>query len=85
MDKPMMACGHAANARRGDGTLCCALCQTEKSTIIVDTPDLASRRARCSYHSTCKAESPSATNLPFFRYRPEHAYDEYYCGCYGWD
>ena len=29
--------------------------------------------------------APSSTNLPFFKHCPEKDYDEYFCGCFGWD
>jgi hypothetical protein len=27
----------------------------------------------------------STWDLPFFRHKPESAYDEFFCGCFGWD
>ena len=27
----------------------------------------------------------SAWGLPFFSYHPDKQYDEFYCGCWGWD
>ena len=30
-------------------------------------------------------ETPSATDLPFFRHCPEQEHDKHYCGCFGWD
>ena len=51
------------------------------------------RMARCKYYGTfvrrtglvCGAEVPSGEHLPHFRERPDQEFDEYYCGCYGWD
>ena len=43
---------------------------------------LDGRTARCA---DCGSLEPSAPSLPFFMYRPDNAYDSYYCGCYGWD
>ena len=43
---------------------------------------LDGRTARCA---DCGSLEPSAPSLPFFMYRPDYAYDSYYCGCYGWD
>lgn len=40
------------------------------------------RMAKCTYHQKF---TPSHEGLPFFRARPESEFDEYYCGCYGWD
>lgn len=33
----------------------------------------------------CMAERPSSPELPFFMHRPDREYDEFYCGCWGWD
>lgn len=27
----------------------------------------------------------SSWDLAFFQHKPNEEYDEYYCGCYGWD
>ena len=32
-----------------------------------------------------RSYAPSSLKLPFFRYSPEEEYDEYFCGCMGWD
>jgi|HubBroStandDraft_6_1064221.scaffolds.fasta_scaffold122747_6 hypothetical protein len=45
-------------------------------------PGLVGRKARCSYGGN---EVPSSLKLPFFKFCPDRPYDEYYCGCYGWD
>lgn len=29
--------------------------------------------------------APSSTNLPFFEHKPDKPFDEYFCGCWGWD
>lgn len=44
--------------------------------------DLEGRFAKCS---DCGKISPSTDNLAFFRHHPKNDYDEYYCGCRGWD
>jgi len=31
----------------------------------------------------CEVES--SLKLPFFKHKPDSDYDEYYCGCWGWD
>ena len=51
-DKPMMACGHAANAYDDKGAQCCVICigLTPKASEVVPTPDLSTRKARCCYH-----------------------------------
>lgn len=69
--KPMMKCGHAANAVRVllDGTTIpsCAICAPSASASIVDDapPDLTGRTAKC----TCGASAPSSPALAFFEYR----------------
>jgi len=66
MSKPMMKCGHAANATREDGSHCCAICSPDdKAYILAHTPDLTGRQARCS----CMRLTPSSTDLAFFEYR----------------
>jgi len=39
----------------------------------------------CHRGETCMCEQPSKTNLPFFEHKPDKDYDEFYCGCWGWD
>ena len=58
-----------------------------------EQPSLEGRKARCGYgkdggrykHHTPYAETESKYTLPFFKYCPDQKYDDYYCGCYGWD
>jgi len=67
---------------------------------VIPTPDLIGRKARCAYYgklprknecdvcrtgSPCQCERPSSLDLAFFEYKPEAEYDEFYCGCHGWD
>lgn len=40
------------------------------------------RLAKCS---DCGAKVDSWDKLPWFIARPEREYDEFYCGCRGWD
>jgi len=42
------------------------------------------RTAKCCYRS-CDSTAQSGYDLPFFKYKPDEPYDEYYCGCWGWD
>lgn len=35
--------------------------------------------------ATCKCEEPSSNKLPFFRTHEDREFDEFYCGCHGWD
>lgn len=43
----------------------------------------------CNYggnsETTCKCEQPSSSDLPFFKHRPSEPFDEFYCGCWGWN
>lgn len=83
--KPMMKCGHAANAVDKDGNPCCAICAgfTPNAFIVDDSaPDLTGRKAKCCY---CGKERESSPELPFFEYKPDKEYDKFYCGCWGWD
>lgn len=65
----MLACGHAANATDKDGEPSCAICAgiDAGARVVVATPDLDGRTARCS----CGATRPSSTGLAFFEYRGE--------------
>lgn len=78
-DKPLMKCGHSANATSNDKPIC-VICGCDELADF--QPNLTGRKAKCSY---CKKEADSNVNLPFFEYKPDKEYDEYYCGCYGWD
>lgn len=83
--KPIMKCGHAANAVDKNGNPCCAICVgfTPNAFIVDDrTPDLTGRKAKCFY---CGKERESSIELPFFEYKPDKEYDKFYCGCGGWD
>jgi hypothetical protein len=84
--KPMMKCGHAANATDGKtGKPCCVICIGIKpgADIVDDVPSLEGRFAVCSYGNHGKV--PSSTNLAFFSHKPNAPFDDYYCGCRGWD
>ena len=81
----MMVCGHSANAKTEDGSPVCVICYgiVPGADQVAEQPNLTGRVARCCYGK--HGEVPSNTNLPFFSHRPEKEYDEYYCGCMGWD
>jgi hypothetical protein len=32
-----------------------------------------------------RSYAPSDLKLPFFKYKPDEEFDEYFCGCMGWD
>lgn len=93
----LMKCGHVARAyhsvtKKPFCPVC--LCDAEMS----EMPNLANRTARCynfgheviskiSRYSrfVCNTECASDLNLPFFKYQPDNKYDQFYCGCEGWD
>lgn len=88
---PMMKCGCRAQGYRvldgGKEVPACVVHAglTPDAYIEVPEPDLATRRARCAYFRTCGQEKPSADNLAFFVHQPDKPFDEFYCGCHGWD
>lgn len=46
------------------------------------TEGLEGRKAKCP---ECGKIESSHWGLPFFEYRPEEEFDQYYCGCRGWE
>jgi hypothetical protein len=83
----MMKCGHAANAKdTNTGAPVCVICVGiyPGATEVDDSPpDLTGRMAKCTY---CKTTQPSdPEKRPFFEYRPNCEFDNYYCGCRGWE
>lgn len=81
----MMKCGHAANARDELGNPVCAVCYgiTTDAVVVVEGAKVEGRMMRCSYgHGTPQPSDPRAA---FFRSVPNEPYDEFYCGCWGWD
>jgi hypothetical protein len=96
----LMKCGHVSNAERiledGSQVHTCAICYgfhagaEEVERECKGNEGLEGRKARCVYFPprrgyTCKGEVDSRWELPFFKYQPDKPYDEYYCGCWGWD
>ena len=92
----LMKCGHVANAHRvlDDGTKipACVICSGNPDSEIIDreckgTDGLEGRKAICTGHKGDRRNSiiDSKWELPFFKYCPDKEYDEYYCGCWGWD
>lgn len=82
MEGPMMKCGHTANSyklvkdKKIPG---CVICNCFE---VAEKPSLESRMTKCPY---CGMKVPSSWNLPFFQYKEDEEYDEYYDGCFGWD
>ena len=89
MNRPMMGCGHAANAHYTDSNgveqPSCVICVgiVAGAKTVVETPNLEGRMARCSYGA--HKDVPSSMKLAFFEHHPDQEFDRYYCGCYGWD
>ena len=79
MYKPLMKCGHTANAQTLSGEPCCAICNCYE---IKNKESLDGRKAKCS---SCGKIVDSEYDLPFFRFEPDKEYDSFYCGCWGWD
>ena len=77
MNRAIMKCGHAVNAKTADGKSYCIVCN---STEIGEQPDLSNREAKCI---CCDRIEPSDPNNPCFRYCKDQALDECYCGCRG--
>lgn len=83
--KPMMRCGHAANATKLDKPVCAICIGITPDAQVVDEnpPDLTGREAECPY---CKRRAPSNPSMvAFFEHRPNSPLDTFYCGCRGWD
>lgn len=87
MSLKMMKCGHVANSticRKGKCVEGCGMCGEDG--LIEDTEfdvsQLEGRKARCTY---CGCIVDSKLTLPFFHFNPNREFDEYYCGCRGWD
>ena len=37
------------------------------------------------YGDDGRSRAPSSPDLPFFVHKPTKEFDEFYCGCFGWD
>ena len=79
-NKPLMKCGHIANAETNDGKPYCVICDCFE---IAETElNFVGRKAKCYW---CGKITESNETLPFFESKPNEDYDSYYCGCGGWD
>ncbi len=82
--RPMMACGHRANATRtwpdGRETDACVICAGDpRADQIVEGPDLTNREAECAH---CRKRVPSTQAVAFFEYRgPGSSEAEEKCRC----
>ena len=81
-NKPMMACGHRANAT-SNGEDCCVICAgiSPGYKTPVEEPNLSNRQCKCAQ---CGKVVPSLDAVAFFEYRPTKKYDDHYDGCRGW-
>ena len=78
-EKPLMKCGHIANALTGDNKPCCVICECYEEA--QQKVDVSGRMMKCS----CGKTEPSNPNAAFFEYKPNSDFDSFYCGCWGWD
>ena len=82
MNKPLLACGHAANSTDENGNPSCVICIgiNPDADKISKTPDLTKRRAKCAYGN--HAIVNSSLDLPFFEYLGPGSYTaENACKC----
>lgn len=87
--RPVMLCGHVANARQGFRVVCRECFASDDTevrfqSVQVDTAkaELDGRRATCAQ---CGASEPSSLSLPNFQFEPDMTIDSFYDGCKGWD
>lgn len=81
--RPLMKCGHTANGTLNtkDGKKpYCVICDCKEPA--EEKPTLTERKAACW---CCGRLEKSSYELPFFKHNPDYKYDEFYCGCDGWD
>lgn len=76
----LMKCGHKGYAQTSDGLPYCVMCMCGEPA--EEEPTLENREATCIY---CRKKEKSKLSLPFFQHRPNKEFDQYYCGCKGWD
>lgn len=89
----LMKCGHTNNASDASGQPVCVICagldigynQIDKACS--GSVGLEGREAKCNDHKPGHGSDVTLSRweLPFFKYCPYQKYDEYYCGCWGWD
>ena len=94
MPKYLMKCGHISNGTTADGQPVCVICAgITPDALIVDHEvkgkiGLEGRKARCHESKNKRLEDTevdSSWDLPFFEYKPDEEFDEYYDGSWGWD
>jgi len=80
----MMKCGCVATGTCKGNPVCVThIGLVPEAEEVAETPDLTGRTARCAM--ALMPISPPIISLPFFVHRPKEQFDEYYCGCYGWN
>ena len=62
-----------------------ARCSYFKALLVRVIRDCRCGCDECKKTETCRCEVPSSNKLAFFKERPDKEFDEYYCGCHGWD
>lgn len=79
-----LKCGCTANAqlRKQDGTFVPS-CIFHNCTEAIEAPSLEGRMMKCG--SPCGKTKPSNLKAAFFQHRPDKEFDQFYCGCRGWD
>lgn len=84
MGKILMNCGHTSQGydSKTDQPVCIVCSNYQQAT---NLPDLTGREATCFYKFGCKNKEKSSFRLAFFKYDANNTYDEYYCGCKGFD
>ena len=86
MEKPLMECGCVAQGTDQDGKPVCVVhigIHPGAITISNLQPALEGRKAKCCYGNHGVRDSD--LSLAFFVYHPDREFDEYYCGCWGWE
>lgn len=77
----LFTCGHTSDSKLkigNDYLWGCGKCWCTEE--VKQKPDVSHRTAKCLCGSI-----QSSFKLPMFDYRPKEEYDQYYCGCRGWD
>ena len=84
--KVIMRCGHSANSTKqiavDDEIPYCVICDCDEVYMDIESFASQGRKAKCFY---CDKIEDSRPTLAFYKLRPDKPYDEYYCGCEGWD
>lgn len=76
----LMKCGHITTTVDKNGKPYCLICDCRE--VANKLPDLTGRKAKCVH---CKKIVDSDYRLPFFHNNDNGEFDEFYCGCGGWD